>query len=92
MACIYFPFLFFISSFRVTGYVVNQKFSLNQNDGCNIITFVMNVMASAVGGLKEQGFFGEMTMARFYAKVWVPFMEPKKRILLLALAAYIAMC
>jgi hypothetical protein len=31
-------------------------------------------------------------MARFYDKVWVPFMEPKKRILLLALAAYIAMC
>jgi len=31
-------------------------------------------------------------MARFYAKVWLPFMEPKKRILLLALAAYIAMC
>jgi hypothetical protein len=31
-------------------------------------------------------------MARFYAMVWVPFMEPKKRIFLLALAAYIAMC
>jgi hypothetical protein len=55
-------------------------------------TEVMRVMASAVGGLKEQGFFGEITMARFYAKVWLPFMEPKKRILFLALAAYIALC
>ena len=31
-------------------------------------------------------------MARFYAKVWVPFITPKKRILILAIASYIALC
>jgi hypothetical protein len=31
-------------------------------------------------------------MNRFYNKIWLPFVEPKKRIFLLALAAYIALC
>ena len=31
-------------------------------------------------------------MATFYSKVWVPFTSTKKRILILAIASYIALC
>ncbi len=31
-------------------------------------------------------------MTTFYYKVWLPFTAPKKRILILAIASYIALC
>jgi len=31
-------------------------------------------------------------MTNFYHKVWLPFMVTKKRILILAIASYIALC
>jgi hypothetical protein len=31
-------------------------------------------------------------MADFYYSVWVPFILPKKRILILAIASYLALC
>ncbi len=31
-------------------------------------------------------------MKEFYLKVWAPFMATKKRILILAIASYIALC
>lgn len=31
-------------------------------------------------------------MNKFYEKVWLPFFETKKRILVLAIASYIALC
>ncbi|HML74920.1 MAG TPA: hypothetical protein PKB02_10540 [Anaerohalosphaeraceae bacterium] len=52
----------------------------------------MNDMASAMGGAKQTMLFEGITMNRFYNKIWLPFVEPKKRIFLLALAAYIALC
>ncbi len=32
------------------------------------------------------------TMRKFYQKVWLPFTITKKRILILAIASYIALC
>ena len=37
------------------------------------------------------GFAGEI-MKDFYYKTWIPFTMTKRRILLLAIASYIAMC
>lgn len=48
-------------------------------------------MASAMGGVKMLK-VKENKMKQFYCNVWLPFMEPKRRIFLLALAAYIALC
>ena len=39
-------------------------------------------------GFKIEG----KTMARIYRNIWLPFVAPKRRFLLLALAAYIALC
>ncbi len=33
-----------------------------------------------------------MVMARFYYSIWVPFILPKRRILILAIASYLALC
>jgi len=35
---------------------------------------------------------GVRVMADFYYKVWLPFIVTKKRILILAIASYIALC
>ncbi len=35
---------------------------------------------------------GRQNMKRFYYKFWVPFTVSKKRILILAIASYIALC
>ena len=43
-------------------------------------------------GLIKSDAFGEKTMTKYYYKFWVPFVANKKRILLLAIASYIAMC
>ena len=32
------------------------------------------------------------TMKEFYCQVWIPFTLPKRRILVLAIASYIALC
>lgn len=73
-------------------YITFPKIALNQNSRLFIITLVMNDMASAMGGAKQTMLFEGITMNRFYNKIWLPFVEPKKRIFLLALAAYIALC
>lgn len=44
------------------------------------------------GVKKMMNLVKEKTMSRFYKTMWLPFVEPKRRILLLALAAYIALC
>ncbi len=36
--------------------------------------------------------YGETIMTTFYYKVWLPFTATKKRILILAIASYIALC
>jgi hypothetical protein len=41
---------------------------------------------------KIGGDFGSMAMKRFYYRIWLPFTATKKRILILAIASYIAMC
>jgi len=68
------------------------RIALNQNSRWFIMTFVMNDMASAMGGAKQTMLIEGITMSRFYNTIWLPFVEPKKRIFLLALAAYIALC
>jgi hypothetical protein len=51
-------------------------------------------MASVMGGSNgsESTYFGEMKMARFYYSLWVPFFATKKKILLLAIASFMALC
>jgi len=44
-----------------------------------------------MGGYKEPK-LGEKTMKKYYYRFWVPFVANKKRILILAIASYIAMC
>ncbi len=43
-------------------------------------------------GLIRKTTFGEKTMTKYYYKFWVPFIANKKRILILAIASYLAMC
>jgi len=33
-----------------------------------------------------------MIMRRFYYSIWVPFILPKRRIMILAVASYLALC
>ncbi len=43
--------------------------------------------------LRKWGFdLGRTIVATFYYKVWLPFTATKKRILILAIAGYIALC
>lgn len=87
-----FLILFSTTCFFIKPYIAFLKIILNQNSRLFIITLVMNDMASAMGGVKQTMLFEGITMNRFYNKIWLPFVEPKKRIFLLALAAYIALC
>jgi len=42
-------------------------------------------------GFDGSGFFGK-AMKKFYYEMWLPFTVTKKRILILAIATYIAFC
>jgi len=60
---------------------------------CSIISFNMRHLASVIGGHeKEVSVRGDKTMNKYYYRFWVPFVMNKKRILVLAIASYIAMC
>jgi hypothetical protein len=47
-----------------------------------------------VEGDRSRGFWGveKMIMARFYQELWLPFVFNKRRILVLAIASYLALC
>lgn len=60
-----------------------------------IIAFVMNDMASVMGVNDEVSkvlLLGRNKMTKFYESVWVPFVVTKKKILILAIASFIALC
>jgi hypothetical protein len=45
-------------------------------------------------GVDDEGTLGgrKMAMQRFYYETWLPFATPKLRILVLAIASYLALC
>lgn len=56
---------------------------------------VVKVMASVMGGsrVRDETYFGEMKMTRYYYyRFWVPFVATKKKILVLAIASFMALC
>ncbi len=54
---------------------------------------VYNKVVMRKDRLRKWGFdLGRTTMTTFYYKVWLPFTATKKRILILAIASYIALC
>ncbi len=77
----------FVSALCTESYVLGAAFFLNF--GCNsvIMTTVMKAR------LREQGYHlrGKM-MKKFYETFWCPFVVTKRRILILAIASYIALC
>ena len=55
----------------------------------------MNDMASVMGVNDEVSkvlLLGRNKMTKFYESVWVPFVVTKKKILILAIASFIALC
>ena len=77
----------FVNALYIESCVLGATFFLNF--GCNsvIMTTVMKAR------LREQGYYlrGKM-MKRFYERFWCPFVVTKRRILILAIASYIALC
>jgi hypothetical protein len=59
-------------------------------------TLVVKFMASVMGGsnvkVTETAFFGEMKMTYYYYRFWVPFFATKKKIMVLAIASFMALC
>ena len=56
-------------------------------------TLVVNVMASVMGGSNvSECFFGELKMTYYYYRFWVPFFATKKKIMVLAIASFMALC
>jgi hypothetical protein len=51
-------------------------------------------MASVMGGSNDRDatYFGEMKMTHYYYRFWVPFFATKKKILVLAIASFMALC
>jgi hypothetical protein len=47
---------------------------------------------ASVSGVMKNLVRGDKTMKKYYYRWWVPFTMNKKRILVLAIASYIAMC
>ena len=79
--------VFFVTAFARDFYVKIVMIFLYFKLICGIITFVKSEKASQVGcDLRRK------TMRNFYQKVWVPFTITKKRVLILAIASYIALC
>lgn len=54
--------------------------------------FGYHTMIQELGLLEKNAFFFGWAMAEFYYKRWLPFIVNKRRILILAIASYIAMC
>ena len=60
---------------------------------CGIMGLMRGGTASPVGYEKLNGKdLRRNEMKSFYEQVWVPFVMTKKRILILAIASYIALC
>jgi hypothetical protein len=47
---------------------------------------------ASVMWVNERNASGGQTMKKYYYKFWVPFVANKRRILVLAIASYLAMC
>ncbi len=76
-----------VSVYLKYGYDFRRGFLLVWGPIILYIAGVMRTMASVMGVT-----FKGRNMKRFVNHVWNPFVEPKKRILILAIAAYLALC
>ena len=55
---------------------------------------VVKFMASVMGGSNDSGkqYFGEMKMKTYYYRFWIPFVATKKKILILSIVSFMALC